>query len=68
MAVMELILDERWAMFRNCRCHEFANDAAKVCGHQHRFQSVDLARVKLKVYEAEKVYEIVHRCLKMAYR
>lgn len=57
---MVAVLDQAFAVTRNCHCHELANDAAEVSGHQETFQSRERLRVQLLVDKAEEVNKIQH--------
>jgi hypothetical protein len=61
MAVVVVVLHNRFAVFRDCGSHEFANDAAEVRRHQERFKPLYALCSERTVNESEKVQVIRHR-------
>ncbi len=68
MAVVILVSHNGFAVFRDGRPHEFADDAAEICGHQERFEAFDFLCVQLCVNKTQEIEEILHGFLNVRYR
>lgn len=67
MAIMVGVFYQSGTVFWDGRGHEFADQAAEVCRHHKRFESLNFLRRQLHVYESKKVDETLHRRLDMAH-
>jgi hypothetical protein len=61
MPVVVSVLHQGGAVSRNCRCHEFANHAAEVGGHQEGLEPLDVPCAQLRVDKTKEIDE-VNRC------